>query len=66
MISLRSGRVLAMTGGLGVSERLGLERLESAEGLKPYWLDFGHKKRRPWTSFFDHLVGRGNLKPVDI
>ena len=26
-----------------------------------YLLDFRHKKRRPWTSFFDHLVGRGNL-----
>ncbi len=20
-----------------------------------------HKKRRPWTSLIDHLVGRGNL-----
>lgn len=32
--------------------------------MKPrslYLLDFRHKKRRPWTSFFDHLVGRGNL-----
>jgi len=27
---------------------------------------FRHKKRRPWTSFFDHLVGRGNLKQVGI
>lgn len=31
-----------------------------------YLLDFRHKKRRPRTSFFDHLVGRGNLKQVGI
>ncbi|MFO3721196.1 hypothetical protein [Pseudomonas sp. HLMP] len=24
------------------------------------------QKRRPWTSLIDHLVGRGNLKPVGI
>jgi hypothetical protein len=24
-------------------------------------LDFRHKKRRPWTSFFVEVVGRGNL-----
>ena len=24
-------------------------------------LDFRHKKRRPWTSLDDEVVGRGNL-----
>jgi hypothetical protein len=36
--------------------------------MKPrslYLLNFRHKKRRPWTSFFDHL-GRGNLKQIGI
>ncbi|WP_263864807.1 hypothetical protein [Pseudomonas sp. PDM09] len=26
-----------------------------------YLLDFRHKKRRPWTSLDDEVVGRGNL-----
>jgi len=28
-----------------------------------YLLGYRHKKRRPWTSFFDHLVGLGELNP---
>ena len=27
----------------------------------PNLLDFRHKKRRPWTSLDDEVVGRGNL-----
>ena len=27
----------------------------------PYLLDFRHKKRRPWTSLDDEVVGRGKL-----
>lgn len=47
-------------------ERSALSLHDRLEGAVPFGialdlLDFGHKKRRPWTSFFDHLVGRGNL-----
>lgn len=32
--------------------------------LKPLiFLDFRHKKRRPWTSLFDHLVEPGGFEP---
>ncbi|MFL6923138.1 hypothetical protein ACJ6YK_28680, partial [Pseudomonas marginalis] len=27
------------------------------------FLDFRHKKRRPWTSLDDEMVGRGDLNP---
>jgi hypothetical protein len=28
------------------------------------FLNFRHKKRRPWTSFFVEVVGRGNLNQL--
>ena len=39
------------------------DRLEGAMlfGIALDLADSGHKKRRPRTSLFDHLVGRGNL-----
>ncbi len=38
------------------------EALWSPIALRPpYLLDFRHKKRRPWTSLDDEVVGRGNL-----
>ena len=39
--------------------------LRSPIALKPLiLLDFRHKKRRPWTSLVDQMVGRGNLNPI--
>jgi len=48
------------TEALGIPGNVEFEGLMDTKVL--YLLGFRHKKRRPWTSFFDHLVGRGNLK----
>jgi hypothetical protein len=50
---------------LGIHFKMDLpEALWSPMALKPpYLLDFRHKKRRPWTSLDDEVVGRGNLNP---
>ena len=47
----------------GTPKRLELKKpLRSPIALKPLISpNPGHKKRRPWTSFFVDLVGRGNL-----
>lgn len=29
-----------------------------------HFLNSRHKKRRPWTSLIDHLVGRGHLNMI--
>ncbi|WP_455885299.1 hypothetical protein [Pseudomonas spelaei] len=46
-----------------IPKRLGLRKLHGAPvALKPVIsLNFRHKKRRPWTSLDDEVVGRGNL-----
>lgn len=42
------------------------DRLEGAVlfGIALELADFGHKKRRPWTSFFDRLVEPGGFEPA--
>lgn len=41
------------------------DRLEGAVlfGIALELADFGHKKRRPWTSLIDHLVEPGGFEP---
>jgi hypothetical protein len=53
---------------LGIPKRLELKKpLRTSMALKPLIsLVFRHKKRRPWTSLVDQMVGRGNLKQVGI
>ncbi len=50
---------------MGIPNRLKLKKYgKPPKALKlPYSLNFRHKKRRPWTSFFVDLVGRGDLNP---
>ncbi|WP_421527266.1 hypothetical protein, partial [Pseudomonas brenneri] len=38
--------------------------LANLEGCQERVLTGRLQKRRPWTSFFDHLVGRGNLNSL--
>ncbi|WHS61127.1 hypothetical protein [Pseudomonas sp. G2-4] len=57
------GILKVSAGRLGIPKRLGHNKLlRSPVALKPLIsLGFRHKKRRPWTSLDDEVVGRGNL-----